>query len=173
MTNHVHLLITPSEQDSISRIIQHLGRQYVQYINKTYRRSGTLWEGRHKGSLVDAEHYLMACYRYIEMNPVAAGMVEMPEQYCWSSYPHNAWGTVDALISPHPVYKSLSLDMTRRLTLYRKLFSTTPADADLHCIRNSLAKNLPTGNSRFSDQIAKTTGQKLGKGKRGRPKQTG
>lgn len=81
MTNHVHLLITPKESDSISRIIQHVGRQYVQYINKTYRRTGTLWEGRHKGSLVDAENYLLTCYRYIELNPVAADMVASPEEY--------------------------------------------------------------------------------------------
>lgn len=86
MTNHVHLLMTPKLEDSVSRVMQHVGRQYVQYINKNYRRSGTLWEGRHKGSLVDVENYLMSCYRYIELNPVAAGMVKMPDEYRWSSY---------------------------------------------------------------------------------------
>ncbi|GAA3565824.1 hypothetical protein GCM10022265_14800 [Marinobacter xestospongiae] len=92
MTNHVHLLITPQHADSISRLMQHVGRQYVQYINKNYRRSGTLWEGRHKGSLVDAENYLLSCYRYIELNPVTAGMVDQPEQYPWSSFRRNALG---------------------------------------------------------------------------------
>ena len=86
MTNHVHLLLTPSDETGISCLLQHVGRLYVLYINKTYRRSGTLWEGRHKASLVDAENYLLACYRYIEMNPVAARMVEAPDQYQWSSY---------------------------------------------------------------------------------------
>jgi len=89
MTHHVHLLITPRDPDSISRIIQHLGRQYVNYINKSYSRSGTLSEGRHKGSLVDTENYLLACYRYIELNPVEANVVETPDQYIWSSYSCN------------------------------------------------------------------------------------
>ena len=86
MKNHIHLLITPHYKDSISRVIQHMGRQYVRYINKTYSRTGTLWEGRHKGSLVDAEHYLLTCYRYIELNPVTAGIVTRPDMYPWSSY---------------------------------------------------------------------------------------
>jgi putative transposase len=92
MTNHVHLLMTPQWEDSISRVIQHLGRQYVQHVNKTYGRSGTLWEGRHKSSLVDAEHYLLSCYRYVELNPVTATMVKKPEEYPWSSYHFNALG---------------------------------------------------------------------------------
>jgi putative transposase len=92
MTNHVHLLMTPKDNVGISRVMQHLGRLYVLYINRTYRRSGTLWEGRHKASLVNAEEYLLTCYRYIELNPVAAGMVNTPEQYRWSSYRWHAWG---------------------------------------------------------------------------------
>ena len=78
MTNHTHLLMTPACPEGISRVMQSLGRRFVQYMNKTYRRTGTLWESRHKASLVDAERYLLACYRYIELNPVRAGMVEHP-----------------------------------------------------------------------------------------------
>ncbi len=99
MTNHVHLLMTPEEKDGISRVMQSLGRRYVQYVNKACRRSGTLWEGRHKASLIDAEDYLLRCYRYIEFNPVAAGMVEHPADYPWSSYRHNA----PTLVSDLPI----------------------------------------------------------------------
>jgi putative transposase len=90
MTNHVHLLATPQEKESISRLLQHVGRRYVPYINHTYGRSGTLWEGRFKASIVHASEYLLACYRYIELNPVRAGMVKTPRGYRWSSYRANA-----------------------------------------------------------------------------------
>ena len=85
MTNHVHLLMTPVTELGISRVMQLVGNRYVQYINKSYRRTGTLWEGRHKASLIDAERYLLTCYRYIELNPVRAGMVMHPGDYAWSS----------------------------------------------------------------------------------------
>ncbi len=91
MTNHVHLLMTPSEPDSISKVMQSVGRQYVQYINWSYKRTGTLWEGRYKASPIESERYLLTCYRYIELNPVRAGMVASPADYAWSSYRHNAF----------------------------------------------------------------------------------
>lgn len=92
MTNHVHVLLTPRWPTSIAKVMQSLGRRYVQYINTTYHRTGTLWEGRYRASLVDAEPYLLACYRYIELNPVRAGMVQHPEEYPWSSYRWHALG---------------------------------------------------------------------------------
>lgn len=95
MTNHAHLLMTPTCAVDISRVMQSLGRRYVQYVNKTYRRSGTLWESRYKASLVDAENYLLACYRYIELNPVRANMVVHPGDYPWSSYRAHAYGEQD------------------------------------------------------------------------------
>ena len=100
MTNHVHLLLTPQSPQGISRVMQSVGRRYVQFINKTYRRCGTLWESRHKASLVDAERYLLACYRYIELNPVAANMIGHPAECRWSSVQHNAWGRIDELVRP-------------------------------------------------------------------------
>ena len=110
MTNHVHLLMTPTTREGISRAMQSIGRRYVQYINREYRRCGTLWESRHKASLVDAERYLLTCYRYIELNPVRAGMVEHPGDYRWSSYRHNAYGEKNALITQHPLYERIHLD---------------------------------------------------------------
>ena len=107
MTNHVHLLVTPPEKDTISIFMQQLGRRFVAYINGTYQRTGTLWEGRHKGSIVDADNYLIACYRYIEMNPVRAGMVHRPDDYKWSSYHSNAGIHSHPLVTPHPLYTVL------------------------------------------------------------------
>jgi putative transposase len=132
MTNYVHLLMTPEEEISISRLMQHVGRLYVLYVNKAYRRSGTLFEGRHKASLVVAEDYRLTCYRYIEMNPVAAGMVPAPEQYRWSSYRHHAWGRRDALIEDHDLYLRLDRDPARRQHTYRELFKHQIPDTQIH-----------------------------------------
>jgi putative transposase len=99
-TNHIHLLATPAEPDGISRLLQAAGRRYVQYVNVSYRRSGTLWEGRHKASPIDTERYLMSCRRYIELNRVRAGMVRKPGDYPWSSYAANALGKDDRGTGP-------------------------------------------------------------------------
>jgi len=107
MTNHVHLLITPYKKEGISKAIQMLGRYYVQYFNHTYQRTGTLWEGRYKATLIDSEYYALACYRYIELNPVRAGMVASPEEYPWSSYHRNALAENNKLLVSHALYKAL------------------------------------------------------------------
>ena len=101
MTNHAHLLVTPRVNHSISRLMQTTGRKYVQYINRNSRRSGTLWEGRYKASLVDSDAWLLTCMRYIEMNPVRAGMNSHPSTYQWSSYLANARGHDNPLLTPH------------------------------------------------------------------------
>ena len=107
MTNHVHLLMTPHTIEGVSRVMQSLGRRYVQYINRAYRRCGTLWESRHKASLVDAEQYLLACYRYIELNPVAARVVKHPSDYRWSSFACNAWADATTLFVRMPCISRL------------------------------------------------------------------
>ena len=170
MTNHVHLLITPCYADSVSRIIQHVGRQYVQYINKTYKRSGTLWEGRHKSSLVDAEHYLLLCYRYIELNPVTANMVQSPEQYPWSSYRSNALGETDELVSEHASFAALANTQADKHLRYRALFNVALPDHDVHQLREGLKKNFPLGNNRFKAQVESALNRKIGTGNRGRPR---
>jgi len=124
MTNHVHLLMTPDKADGISSVMQSLGRRYVQYVNFEYRRSGTLSEGRQKSSLVDAEDCLLRCYRYIEMNPVRASMVEHPADYKWSSYRSNPYGDVSEFIKPHSLYLAISGQLEERLASYRDLFLT-------------------------------------------------
>lgn len=104
MTNHVHLLVTPEREDSVSRMMQTLGRHYVRYFNYSYKRSGTLWEGRFKSCLVEEENYLLICQRYIELNPVRAGMVGSPADYSWSSYRANGLSKPAKLLTPHHIY---------------------------------------------------------------------
>jgi len=122
MTNHVHLLLTPYKPDSASLLMKHLGQRYVQYINRTYKRSGTLWEGRFRSCLAQTEDYLLACYRYIELNPVRAAMVNQPQDYRWTSYHANAQGKADPLITPHEQYLRLGLSHTELREAYRALF---------------------------------------------------
>src|SRR5687767_15080188 len=101
MTNHVHLLLTPSDRDGLSLTMKHLGQRYVQHFNHVHKRTGGLWEGRYRAAFVDREYYLLCCYRYIEMNPVRARMVRHPGDYKWSSYAVNAQGISSELIDPH------------------------------------------------------------------------
>ena len=114
MTNHVHLLLTPERADSAALLMKHLGQRYVQYVNRSYRRSGTLWEGRFRSCLTQSEDYVLACYRYIELNPVRASMVAHPRDYRWSSYRANAEGLADSLITPHIEYLRLGADPQER-----------------------------------------------------------
>ena len=102
MTNHVHLLMTPEKPDGVSRCMQYLGRHYVRYFNTTYGRTGTLYEGRFKSSIVQSQYYLLACLRYIELNPVRAAMVKDPAEYAWSSYRAHALGAQVKMWEPHP-----------------------------------------------------------------------
>ena len=168
MTNHVHLLMTPADTRGISSVMQSLGRRYVQYINSTYQRSGTLWESRHKASLVDAEQYLLSCYRYIEMNPVRAGMVAHPSEYRWSSYHCNANGEPEKLVTPHERLLALGEGESRQRH-YQALFNTDLEPDQLHAIRRSASFSMPLGNQRFKEQIERALGRKIGYSVRGRP----
>ncbi|HQQ63938.1 MAG TPA: transposase [Pseudomonadales bacterium] len=169
MTNHAHFLMSPQDETGIPLVMQSLGRRYVQYVNKTYRRSGTLWEGRYKSSLVDAENYLFACYRYIELNPVAAGMVAHPGDYRWSSYCANAGGREDALVTPHERYLWLGKNREERAASYRELFAVALPKNIVHDIRIASTFSAPLGNSRFREEIEMATGMKVVRTKRGRP----
>lgn len=169
MTNHVHLLMTPKTVEGISKVVQSLGRRYVQYINLTYKRSGTLWEGRHKSSLIDAEQYLLACYRYIELNPVRAGMVEHPADYPWSSYRVNAGLVSRKALTDHPLYRSLGLDKKSRSENYRALFVSDLGKELVKDIRRASEFSMPLGDSRFQKQIEAALGKRIGHAVRGRP----
>ena len=135
MTNHVHLLLTPPSGEAVSRLIMALGRRYVQYVNKTYRRTGTLWDSRYKSSLVQADAYLLTCQRYIELNPVRAGMVDEPAHFRWSSYRSNALRHADPLLTPHTLYLSLNAIQYQREANYRALFANEIDVAQITDIR--------------------------------------
>ncbi len=171
MGNHVHLLMTPENEIGISQLMQHLGRQYVCYFNKSYKRTGTLWEGRHKGSLVSVEDYLLNCYRYIELNPVVANMVGSAEEYPWSSYAHNALGQKNKLITEHSVYLRLGLTIEECQSEYNELIKSKKLTNDvIKKIEKCSEFNYPLGNEQFIHKIEFELGHEIGKEQRGRPK---
>lgn len=153
MTNHVHLLMTPNTVDGLSKVMQSVGRRYVQYFNFRHQRTGTLWEGRYRATLIDTERYLLTCYRYIELNPVRANMVPRPEMYRWSSFRCNAQGFSDELISPHSLYKALATAQNERLVAYGALFERDIAPELLDSIRNATNKAWLLGGDRFKNEI--------------------
>ncbi len=173
MTNHVHLLLTPSRKESAGLLMKHLGQRYVQYINRCYRRSGTLWEGRFRSCLAQSEHYVLACYRYIELNPVRANMVSHPKEYRWSSYRANAEGLADALLKPHPEYLRMASNESDRLRAYRELFTVYLDPQCIAEIRNATNGNYALGDERFRDEIARMLNRRVIPGKSGRPPQGG
>jgi putative transposase len=169
MTNHVHLLLTPRAVDSTSLLMKHVGQRYVQHVNRTYARSGTLWEGRFKSCLVQSGAYLLACCRYIELNPVRAGMVAHPRDYPWSSHRANAEGRPDGLVVPHGEFERLGTTPQARRAAYRGLF-----DAGLDCsiiatIRDATNGNIVLGNASFRSEVEAALGRRAGRGKPGRP----
>jgi len=170
MTNHVHLLCTPQEEGAMSRMMQSIGRMYVRYYNYTYQRSGTLWEGRFKSSLIQSERYLLELYRYIELNPVRAGMVEEPSEYSWSSYGCNALGVDMNLQTPHELYLGLGKRKEKRLENYRALFKVHVGAELLKEIREGVNKGLALGDERFTTQIEALTDERITARKAGRPK---
>jgi putative transposase len=170
MTNHVHLICTPQKESAISRMMQSVGHMYVQYYNRSYQRSGTLWEGRFKSSLVQSERYLLDLYRYVELNPVRAGMVEEPSAYSWSSYSINALGVKSDLQTPHPEYLALGRTKDERYCNYRELFKTHIETKLLKEIRDNINKGLALGNKRFTTQIEALTNRRVTAKKAGRPR---
>lgn len=170
MTNHVHMLVTPMVLHGVSQMMQALGRRYVYYINKTYRRTGTLWEGRYKSSLIDSDRYLLTCMRYIELSPIRAGMVAHPGEYKWSSYHANAQDCIDPLIDNHPTYTMLGTTNEVRQAAYRELFRHHMDHETLHEIREALNHELVLGRSYFKDKIEKLTERQTRLGQPGRPR---
>jgi putative transposase len=169
MTNHVHLLVTPKTAESLPRAMQSLGRRYVRYINWTYRRTGTLWEGRYRAAPIDSEAYFLSCCRYIELNPVRARMASHPRDYPWSSYRAHAHGESDALISDHPLYRHLGRSATERQKAYRELFRAKLGDDVLDAIRTATNGGWALGDDTFKRQIAKALGRRVSPLPKGRP----
>lgn len=172
MTNHVHLLMTPTDVGQVARVMQALGRRYVRFINDRYHRTGTLWEGRYKACLVDSETYLLSCYRYIELNPVRAAMVPNVEDYPWSSFACNAMGKHDALVRPHAAYVGLGTDDAARCASYRSLVMQAAAPEELDLIRLYLQRQHALGSCRFRAAIEAQLARRAGPMKIGRPRKS-
>lgn len=157
MTNHVHLLLTPLREHSVSRLMQSMGRRYVAYFNFAYARSGTLFEGRFRSSVVQEDHYFLTCLRYIELNPVLAGMVRDPGDYRWSSYRAHGFGASIEFWTPNPLYLSLANHAAARQQAWRIVVGEA-LDADVvartrHCANTGLV----LGTESFRAQVAAMT----------------
>ena len=169
MTNHVHLLVTPKHAEAVGQLMKRLGQRYVQYVNRTYRRSGTLWEGRFRSCLVQEDAYLLGCYRYIELNPVRAEMVEHPADYPWSSYRVNGQGESSELLTPHAVYLALGCNDLSHVTAYRELFKHHLEPQLVDELRSASNGNYVLGSSRFAEEVEKVLGRRVTPGHAGRP----
>ena len=170
MTNHVHLLVTPSTEDALSTLMQNLGQRYVQYFNRTYGRSGTLWEGRFRSCIAESAPYVLACHRYIELNPVRAGLADDPGNYPWSSYRANAEGARDDLLRAHPEYLALGRHDGSQQCAYRSLFQDGMESSLLERIRNATNSGYPLSSESFKSSITHAHGWRLAPRPPGRPK---
>lgn len=158
MANHFHLLIEPvEEKENISLLIKLLGAKYVRYFNKKYKRSGTLWEGRFRGSLVDKEAYFLVCLRYIEMNPIRANITRYPELYPWSSYRFRAFGEKSNILDLDPWYDSLGYNLEERQVRYRQFFQNLFPESTVKLIREMTNKNGVVGSIDFKAYIERLT----------------
>ena len=169
MTNHVHLLLSSNDRDGVGALMKALGQRYVQYVNRHYRRSGTLWEGRYRSSLTQEENYFLVCQRYIELNPIRAAMVAHPAEYRWSSYRVNAQGEPGELVTPHALYMELGADEPARQCAYRELFRYELDPGLVDEIRKATNGNFALGDTRFGEQITQALGRRAQAGKVGRP----
>lgn len=168
MTNHVHLLISPGDPDAPGKMMQRLGQRYVQYVNRRQQRSGTLWEGRFRSCLVGDDRYLLVCQRYIELNPVRAGLASAPGLYPWSSYRANALGHQSSIVTPHPVYLSLDPVQAEREIAYRALFQEALPEREIAQIRQASNGNYTFGNDEFAAMAERELGRAAVPSSRGR-----
>lgn len=169
MTNHAHLLLTPGAAESCGLLMKHLGQLYVQYVNRIHQRTGTLWEGRFRSCLAQTEDYVLACYRYIELNPVRAHMVTHPRDYRWSSYRANAEGESSSLLRPHAEYARLGDSDQARRVAYRDLLSEQASVVRDDEIRSATTGGFALGSEGFQRQVSLALGRRAARGQPGRP----
>lgn len=169
MGNHVHLLVTPLEPGAISATMQDLGRRFVRVINTVHGRTGTLWEARFRSSIIDTENYFLACQRYIELNPVRAGLVSQPAEYLWSSHLYYAAGRRNRLISEHSVYRRLGATELERRAAYVSLCSAPLDERLVAHMRDAINSDSAVGSEKFLDEAEATLGRSVRAPVRGRP----
>lgn len=169
MDNHFHLLLTPSTQDGLPLLMQAVGRRYVRYFNDRHGRSGTLWEGRYKSTLIETERYLLACMVYIDLNPVRAGMAAQARDHVWSSHAHYAGLHSDRLLTPHPLYWQLGNTPFAREAAYARLVQDGLSAQQQQALTDSVFKGWALGGEAFVAELQKKTPRRLSKGQAGRP----
>ena len=167
MKNHAHLLVTAEDAHSPARMMQALGSRYVRYFNDRHGRTGTLWEGRYRSSLIDSERYFLRCSRYIETNPVRAGLVDSPAHFRWSSFRSNANGQPDPLLRPHPVYLALGRSILSRREAYGALFGIPLTPHELEAIRRATNQCMPLGFDDHRSKLERKLGQRLSRSTHG------
>ena len=170
MNNHVHLIVEPSTEDGLGNMMQSVGRKYVQYINRAYKRTGTLWEGRFKSSLISKDEYLLTCSKYIELNPVRAKIADNPQEYYWSSFGAKISGKKDGLLDEDPLYKSLGDTADQRRQNYNRMFVDVISNDKLDMVRLATQKGGVIGNSGFIAKISSLSGKRMVLKARGRPR---
>lgn len=167
MTNHMHILATPSDRGSVPRAMQSVGRRYVQHFNRAYGRTGTLWEGRYRATAIDSERYLLTCMRYIELNPVRAAIVNDPGRYRWTSYRANAMGEFDRLVMPHSLYEALGWSPGDRQQAWRELCRSVPPLSEISAIREATNRNWALGDAPFLHWMTGASGRQAAPARRG------
>jgi putative transposase len=169
MGNHVHLLVSAQRDGALSDAMRQLGQNYVPAFNRRHRRTGTLWEGRFKSCPVSTDRYLLTVYRYIELNPVRAGMVSSPEHHPWSSVHANLGLKCDPLVTPHETFLALASDPRERSICYRSWLREGVGDDEMEAIRLHLKQGRALGDLRFQAMVEKTIGRPAYARPQGRP----
>ncbi len=169
MPNHLHLLATPSDQEGLARMMQWVGRFYVPYFNRKYGRVGTLWQGRYKATVIDSERYFITCSRYIELNPVRAGLVSSPAEFPWSSYEHHVGAKPDPLITDHPLYWALGNTPFEREAAYKDLTGQALTSEEVSSLVEATLKGWALGSEQFKRTLERQANRRVGPAKRGRP----
>ena len=172
MTNHFHLLATPTTADGISRLMQAVGRRYVRHFNQRYGRSGTLWEGRYRSTLLEADRYLLPCMAYMDLNPARAGLVANPVDYAWSSHAHYVGARTDSLLSPHPLYWALGNTPFAREVAYSQLVADGVSPELQQALTHSVLSGWPLGSPDYMTDLKLRAGRRVEKAKAGRPRRS-
>lgn len=170
MPNHVHLLVTPAQRETLARVMQALGRRYVRHFNDRHRRTGTLWEGRYRSTVVETDRYLLACMRYIDMNPVRAGLVAEPALYRWSSHTHHVGLRADPIVTEQAAYWALGNTPFERQVAYQRLFEVEQEADEIRSIRYATHRGWALGRTSFADRIAEGAGRPAAPRRAGRPR---
>lgn len=169
MPTHVHLLASPGDDTGLARMMQWVGRHYVPYFNAKYQRVGTLWQGRYKATVIDSEQYFLVCSKYIESNPVRAGLVAQAADYPWSSFSHHVGVKPDPVITDHPLYWALGNTPFEREAAYRELMEQGLAAGEVAVLNEATLKGWPLGSEKFKKALAKQVQRRITPAKRGRP----